>query len=239
MTIDAASFQSRQDIFASLNPAESTQANSKPTTVEEMGSDQFLALMIAQLENQDPTKPMDGMAMMSQLAQFGVVGGVQELNESFASMNATMTGTQAMQAANMVGRAVATDSNIGTTMYLGRTADGEAVYGLQASANMGAESQGGTYYIQDAAGQLVATGPIRSGGGTQLIQWDGRNSEGEQLPPGQYSISAESFFGGASRPVTVSAHEQVVSVSVGGNGDVTLNLTNGQSMPVDRVTEFF
>ena len=32
-----------------------------------------MALMIAQMENQDPTQPMDQLAFMSQLAQFGTV----------------------------------------------------------------------------------------------------------------------------------------------------------------------
>jgi flagellar basal-body rod modification protein FlgD len=239
MSLDAASFQARQDIFAALNPVESTTSTKRPGSIEEMGSEQFLALMIAQLENQDPTNPMDNMAMMSQLAQFGTVGGIQELNEAFGGLNATLTGSQAMQASSMVGRSVATDSNVGSSSYLGTTREGEDVYGLQASVEMPRDSQGGTFYVQDMAGQLVYSGPIRSGGGTQLIQWNGRNLDGEQLPLGQYRISAESIAGGSSMPASVYTHEQVISVSLGRTGDVTLNLANGQSLRVDEVKEFF
>lgn len=237
--LDAANVQSRQDIFAALNPPVTETGNQNASSVEELGSEDFLALMIAQLENQDPTNPMDNMSMMNQLAQFGTVGGIQDLNESFGGLSATLTGSQAVEAAAMVGRAVATDSNVGTTTYLGTTQDGDPVYGLQASAEMGPDSQGGTFYVQDAAGQLVFSGPIAAGGGTQLIQWGGYNSEGEQLPPGEYQITAESFFGGQSRPAPVSAHQQVMSVSVGQSGEVTLNLANGQSMRVSEVREFF
>lgn len=239
MSIDAASMQSRQDILAALNPQERVATDDRPSSIEEMGSEQFLALMVAQLENQDPTNPMDNMAMMSQLAQFGTVGGIQELNEAFGGLNATLTGTQAMQASSMVGRSVATDSNVGTTNYMGTTADGQDVFGMQASVDMPDNSQGGTFYVQDTAGQLVYSGPIPAGGGTQLIQWDGRNTNGEQLPLGQYRISADSFYGGAATPASVRAHEQVMSVSIGQGGAVTLNLTNGQSLPVSQVKEFF
>ena len=60
--------------------ASSPASGSGAQGVEDMGSQDFLALMIAQMENQDPTQPMDQLAFMSQLAQFGTVSGVQELN---------------------------------------------------------------------------------------------------------------------------------------------------------------
>lgn len=237
MTITAADVQSRQDLLASLNPAGSETSNNRTKTVEDMGSEDFLALMVAQMQNQDPTKPMDNMAMMNQLAQFGTVGGVQDLNEAFADLSGALTGNQAMQASGMVGRSVATDSNVGTMSYLGNDLDGAPVYGIQASADMGVNSQGGVYYVQDLAGQLVYSGPINPG--SQLIQWDGKNAEGEQMPAGQYRISAESFYGGQVKPATVYAHEQVMSVSVGAGNEVKLNLANGQSLNVSDVKEFF
>lgn len=239
MSLDAATVQSRQDLLAALNPPDQSTATTKASSVEDMGSEEFLALMIAQLENQDPTNPMDNMAMMNQLAQFGTVGGIQDLNEAFSGLTNTLTGSSAMQAAQMVGRSVATDSNIGTLNTLGVDQAGEIVYGVQASAEMGNNSQGGVYYVQDANGELVYSGAIAPGGGTQLIQWNGRNAEGEQLPQGSYRISAESFYGGQGRPVSVFAHEQVMSVSVGGNNEITLNLTGGQSLRVEQVKEFF
>ena len=66
-----------------------------------------------------------------------------------------------------------------------------------------------------------------------------RNQEGQALPPGEYRISAESFFGGQQRPAGVAVLDQVQSVSISRNGDVTLNLSSGQSMRVNEVQEFF
>ena len=240
MTITTADLQqSRQELLVSLNPPTENNQNKKTPAVEDMGSEDFLALMIAQLENQDPTKPMDNTAMMSQLAQFGTVGGIQELNESFSGLTNTLTGSSAMQAAAMVGRSVATDGNVGTMALLGTDQNGEGVYGVQASAEMGSNSQGGIYYVQDMNGELIFSGPIGAGGGTQLIQWDGRNAEGDQLPDGHYRISAESFYGGETQSVSVFAHEKVMSVSIGSANEVTLNLTNGQTLRVNEVKEFF
>jgi len=239
MTITAADVQARQDILAALNPTRSDQRDAKSKSVEDMGSEDFLALMIAQMENQDPTKPMDNLAMMNQLAQFGTVGGIQDLNEAFSGLNSTLTGSQAMQASSMVGRSVATSSNVGTMNLLGVNQDGEPVYGMQASADMGPNSQGGVFYVQDMAGQLVYSGPIAAGAGNQIIRWDGTGSEGQPMPQGTYRISAESFYGGQVKPVSVYAHEQVMSVSVGSGNEITLNLTNGQALNVSEVKEFF
>jgi len=239
MTIDAATVQARQDIFEALNPPGSNRVDKKAKSVEDMGSEEFLALMVAQLENQDPTNPMDNMAMMSQLAQFGTVGGIQDLNEGFSSLNSTLTGSQAMQASSMVGRSVATDSNVGTMSMLGFDINDQPVYGIQASVDLGNNSQGGIYHIQNLGGELIYSGPISAGNGTQVITWNGLDNNGQQMPAGQYRVSAESFFGGQARPVSTFAHEQVMSVSVGAGNDVTLNLTNGQSLRVDQVKEFF
>ena len=63
------------DLFSALNPAQAGEA-SRSRNVSDMGSDDFLTLMIAQMKNQDPTQPMDQMAFMSQLAQFGTLSGV-------------------------------------------------------------------------------------------------------------------------------------------------------------------
>ena len=67
------------DIFTSLNPGQTAEA-SRSRNISDMGSDDFMALMIAQMKHQDPTKPMDQMAFMSQLAEFSSLSGIQELN---------------------------------------------------------------------------------------------------------------------------------------------------------------
>ena len=58
---------SPMDIFQAANPRDAGRSGSR--NVEDMGSEDFMALMIAQMENQDPTQPMDQLAFMSQLAQ--------------------------------------------------------------------------------------------------------------------------------------------------------------------------
>ncbi len=51
-----------------------------------MGKDQFLQLLVAQMKNQDPTSPMDGTQMASQLAQFSTVEQLQNANTTLTQI---------------------------------------------------------------------------------------------------------------------------------------------------------
>lgn len=50
----------------------------------------FLALMTAQLRNQDPTKPIDNSEYVSQLAQFSTVTGISQTNSALAATNSAL-----------------------------------------------------------------------------------------------------------------------------------------------------
>ena len=68
----------------------STQNNATSLGVSKkdtIGQEQFMSLMIAQLRNQDPTKPMDPSAFLGQLAQFGTVSGIQDMQGSLSSLS--------------------------------------------------------------------------------------------------------------------------------------------------------
>lgn len=226
------------DIFTALNPNNSVEA-SRSRNVSDLGSDDFLALMIAQMKNQDPTKPMDQMAFMSQLAQFGTLSGVQELNGSFGDLSTSLTGTQAVQASSLVGRSVAMDTQIASLTPVGRNDAGDTVHMLSATVDMGRQSEGGVFEVRDGSGRLVFSGQLPAGSGHVPVVWDGAAADGSQLPPGEYSISAQIERGGDLRPARVYGHDTVISVAIGSGNQVTLNLASGRSVDVSDVKEFF
>ena len=226
------------DIFTALNPNNSVEA-SRSRNVSDMGSDDFLTLMIAQMKNQDPTKPMDQMAFMSQLAQFGTLSGVQELNGSFGDLSTSLTGAQAVQASSLVGRSVAMDTQSASLAPVGRNEAGDTIHILSATVDMGRQSEGGVFEVRDGSGRLVFSGQLPAGSGNVPVVWDGAAADGSQLPPGEYSISAQVERGGDLRPARVYGHDTVISVAIGSGNQVTLNLASGRSVDVSDVKEFF
>jgi flagellar basal-body rod modification protein FlgD len=222
-----------------LFPPRETAASNRPRSVEDMGSQDFLALMVAQLENQDPTKPMDNMQFMGQLAQFGTVSGIQEMNESFESFAGSMTGSQALQAAGLVGRDVVIEGNVGALRPVGVNEDNELALALDATVEFPEGVSSANFYVQDSSGRLVYSAPLPlSGSGDMRLQWDGRGSDGEMLQPGAYRISAEGVVDGKAQTLVVNAHQQVESVAVDPVSGVSLSLANGQNVQVNEVKSF-
>jgi flagellar basal-body rod modification protein FlgD len=222
------------EIFPQRNAGPANAANS----VEELGSEDFLTLMVAQLENQDPSKPMDNMQFIAQLAQFGSVSGIQELNESFAGLSAAVSGNQALQAAGLVGRSVVTDTNVGL-LQEAFDADGESVLSLDATVDYGSGASSGNLVVQDLTGRVVYTTSLPPGEGDLKVRWDGRDAQGNLMPPGRYRISAEGQVNGQSRGLSVYAHQPVQSVAIdGATGRVTLELGSGEEVSIDQVKAF-
>ena len=224
------------DLFSSRRAEVARGSGSN--SVEDMGSQDFMALMIAQMENQDPTQPMDQLAFMSQLAQFGTVSGVQELNEAFNGLAANLRGNQAVQASSLVGRSVATQSNFGH-LTTGIDSDGNVSYAMRAYVDMGSGADGGQFYVHDAEGAIVFTGNLPPGSGSVQVLWDGIAADGQQLVPGEYQISANLQSGRGSRPTRAYGHDQVISVAVTANNQIMLNLSSGRTVEVTDVKEFF
>ncbi len=193
----------------------------------ELGQDDFLELMVAQMENQDPTKPMDNFQFLSQIAQFGTVEGIQDLQDGINEMVSTFNAAQTLQAGSMVGRHVVSDTNVGRL-----SADTEEPLGATVNADGGALNA--TLYVQDAAGALVYTRELGHLGGDTQIQWDGTNTDGDRLAAGDYRISVEGMVNGQRQALNVNTHNRVESVTVDG-GNVTLNLDSGASINIGEV----
>ena len=64
-----------------------------------LGKDDFFKLFLAQLKNQDPTKPMDDKEFIAQLAQFSLIDTMQQVQKSLG-------GTQLAQSAALIGHHV-------------------------------------------------------------------------------------------------------------------------------------
>ena len=69
----------------------------------QVGQDQFLKLMVAQLKSQDPIEPIKDQEFLGQLAQFSTLSGIEKLNANFSDM---LSLQQITQGSNLIGRQV-------------------------------------------------------------------------------------------------------------------------------------
>lgn len=192
-----------------------TSLPSKPN--DELGQEDFLRLMTAQLQYQDPSKPMDPEKFLSQIAQFGMVRGVNELNENFMGLAATMVGNQALQAASLVGKDVLVPSNTGFLEEGGTLKGGVELPFDAANVSIRIEDENGVLVDQMALGSQ----PM----GLSEFEWDGTNLDGEPMPSGNYTIKISAQGADGTQSMQSMVFANVSSVDFGSIGEpMSLNL---------------
>ena len=73
---------------------------------QSLDQEDFLKLLTQQLSMQDPSKPVDNNAMITQMASFSTVEGISQMTSQFKDLNTVMTSSQALQASTLVGQKV-------------------------------------------------------------------------------------------------------------------------------------
>ena len=193
----------------------------------QLGAKQFITLMLAQLKNQDPLKPLEPGEFLGQLAQFSTVTGIQDMSASVSELVGSMRSSQALEGAALVGREVLAP---GTTAAW----DGAAPVRGAAETPDGADSVG--FVVRDASGAVVrriAAQP--QPGGLSGFSWDGRTDGGAVAPPGAYRIEALARFGERGESLQPLLRSRVDSVTLDANGrGLVLNTPNG-SLPIGAV----
>lgn len=95
--------------IAAESAARAAKAAGKP---DDMGKDTFLKLLVAQLKYQDPTKPADATAFLSQTAQFTMVEKLEDMARQNAEL---LTSQRALASSALIGRTVTTTGEDGAT----------------------------------------------------------------------------------------------------------------------------
>ncbi len=150
----------------------------------------FLNMLMTQLQNQDPTSPMDTNQFTSELVQFTSVEQQINTNSSLTQLiQYTQDGTM-LQSAQMVGKQVAVTANQ-LALQNGRA-------GLQYTA---ASAGPVVITVTDASGNVLDQQTTQASQGSNSWSWNGQTGSGTQLPDGTYNVSVTE--GGSALPFAV------------------------------------
>ncbi len=205
-----------------------TAQASKPPT-NQVSQDDFLKMMVAQLQNQNPLKPMSNGEFLTQIAQFTSASGIEQLQNSFQAFQTNMQSNLALQAASLVGRQVVAQSEQG---YLpaGGTMD--------ATVHLPSAVRNLTVAVLDEAGQRVRTlelGPQPTG--NVVLSWDGHDTEGKPMPAGRYRLQAQSELDGQTVTLQTHTAATVDSVTLSADQSLELNLAGLGAVSLNAITE--
>ena len=104
--ITKTSDQSLNNILNKLGINSSDDAASAKKDSSTLGQAEFLKLMTAQLQNQDPFAPMDNGDFIAQMAQFSTVTGITEINTNLTNLGDKLEPNRIATAASFLGTSV-------------------------------------------------------------------------------------------------------------------------------------
>jgi flagellar basal-body rod modification protein FlgD len=187
----------------------------------------FLQLLVTQLQNQDPTNPMDSSQMTSQIAQIDTVTGISQLNSSLASLSTQINAGQTSQAALLLGTSVLAPGNT-ITVTSGTAND----FGVQ----LAVPASDMQVNVINSAGQIVNSIDLGAQpAGTVPIAWTPIDTAGNPLPSGTYTLTATGIVNGTAGTATTLTPGTVESVVQGTGGAPSLVLSNGSTVPLTSV----
>ena len=199
----------------SVTDATGTKANA--ATDPAAAQDRFLKLLVAQLNNQDPMNPLDNAQMTSQIAQINTVTGIQQLNQTMASMATQFNSLQVMQGTTLIGRNVMTE---GSTLAV---ADKVGKGGFE----LASPATSVKVDVLNASGQVIETVDLGAKAvGRHTFEWDASGYTGstEGL---QFRITAAN---GSTKIASTSLALSKVTAAGAEDGQLKLTLANGKTI---------
>ena len=195
---------------------------------------QFLTLLVAQLQNQNPMQPTDPTQFVAQLAQFSTVEQLVQGNTTLTGISQNITGLSLGQYAGLINHTVSATASTVTAPVSSSTPQ-NLTYNVTSSGLSKVSID-----ITNAAGTVVRAIPVTSTAGT--ITFDGNDNNGNTLPAGQYTVSlvgtgtSSSTLGQQQSAGTLTTSGTVASVTQSSAGAWQLQLTNGQTVTASSVT---
>ncbi|PKM30256.1 MAG: flagellar biosynthesis protein FlgD [Gammaproteobacteria bacterium HGW-Gammaproteobacteria-11] len=196
---------------------------------DELGKDQFLTLLVTQLNNQDPLAPQENGEFIAQLAQFSTVEGIETLNTSMEALLSGYQSSQALQASALVGRKVIVPSDKAMV---------DTTQGIKGQLALPQPSNNVYVNVMADDGSLVTR--INLGNkaeGMHDFVWDGTDDSGNIMPPGRYTFEAMAVQDGGNKQLATLLPANVDSVSLGNGtgGQMMLNVAGLGSISLSNV----
>ena len=221
MAIDAATINANSQTAKAATTVDGKLSASKASLAD--SEQTFMALMTAQLKNQDPLSPVDSNQFTQQIVQ---MTGVEQqlLTNDLLKTLVGMNDAGLSSSVGLIGKEVTTQSSNGalTGGHLGFD------FTLPSAASTM------TLEVQNAQGQTVATiKPTDMSKGAHSVSWDGKNSAGVQQPDGglyTLKVTAANDIG-TNLPATATSTNTGIVTAVSQQGGATVVTVGGRKIP--------
>lgn len=212
--------------------ATDAQGNVRATgSLQQLGKDDFLQLMITKLEHQDPMDPMDDEDFIAQLAQFSSLEQLYNISSELTSSNEwdylQMQSINNVMASGFIGRDVKAEYS---GVYVDTTGDAQISYTMDTPASEV------TFTIKDAEGNSITSFTQDNvEAGINTIAWDGTDKNGNRVDKGYYYVEATGVTGSGEEVAPRLSMEGTVEAIIYRDGAAYLRV-NGMDIPMSDIT---
>ncbi|WP_093060278.1 flagellar hook assembly protein FlgD [Psychrobacillus sp. OK028] len=205
----------------------SNQAKKTPSTGNStLGKDAFLKILMTQLQNQDPTKPMDDSQFIAQMAQFSSLEQMTNLTEAFKEFAAVQEQSQMIEFSSFVGKNVKWHELTDKKDENGNPITSE-----------GTGSITGIKFINGKVEFTLVGGKVINPGNISEVLSGGLNSNSNSLVDASLLIGKTvSYIHAGTETETPSETSATVESVSKKSGNIVYNLSNGTSITADQIT---
>lgn len=174
-----------ENLISSNSSTSSTGTSStvSSSTKSSLSNDDFLQLLLTELEHQDPTSPMDSDKILTQTAQLASLEASQNTTDALTKLSDQLSSNTSFSATGVIGKM----ASLGTSAI--SLSSGKSDFEIYFPT----EATDGTLTIKNSDGTTVKTidiGDSISGkSGVIAFSWDGVDNDGNQLDDGTYSAT--------------------------------------------------
>jgi flagellar basal-body rod modification protein FlgD len=214
--------------ISSLTSSTSTSTSaSTSSALSSLTSEDFLTLLLTELQNQDPTDPISTSDMLQQFSTLTQVADAEKTNSYLSDLADNMSNLSNSQSLNYIGKTITYSCDSITV------SDGAA---SNLSFDLASDATDVTATIYNSSGTAVNTIDLGSlSSGSYSLSWDGTDSSGSTLSDGTYTVKySATDSSGSSVSVTTSGTVEVTGVVY--NSGVSYLVTANGDIPVSSVT---
>lgn len=194
-----------------------------------LGKDDFLKLLVTQLQAQDPLSPMDDKEFVAELSQFSSLEQLTNISTGINSLTTLGSQQLALGAVGFIGKNV---KAAGDSLTKASGKVGPMTYKLGEAASKVSVN------IMDANGNIVRTMDLGAkAAGDQTFQWDGKSSNGTVLADGIYKIGISAQKADGSSMLVPTSVTGTVTGAGNQDGNFVLKLSDGRSVKLTDVQE--
>lgn len=215
--------------FTAAGQAAQKSASAQAGTKLFSTTQDFIKLLTVQLQNQDPTKPLETDQITQQVASLSQVEQQINTNKNLENMLAFFTQSQNSNLVSYIGKYVEAPGNL------------SALQGGQATFvySLDTDAKEAKITVTDTQGNVVFTADGTKLAGRNTYLWDGKKTDGTQAPDGVYKIAvaAKDELGKVVKSTT-SSFGKVTSIEsvTDSNGVQQNDLALGDILvPMDKV----